>query len=608
MSAVWNCDGTPLSVVEGVAKKPTAIFMAEKNLDHFRHSCAHLMAAAVLQLWPETKNAIGPAIENGFYTDFDFGNRKISDTDFPAIEKKMKEILATWGPFQTKAVTVEEARKDFAWNPYKLELIEEFAKEGKTLTENNPGNFLDLCHGGHVAHPKSDLKHFKLLSVAGAYWRGNEKNKMLTRIYGTCFPTKTALDAFLVQQEEAKKRDHRKIGKEQELFLVSQSVGSGFPLYMPKGFLLRRTVEQWLTKEKEKRGFQFVWTPHVGKSDLYRQSGHWQKYDAMFNPMKLDDDEYVVKPMNCPHHFQIYLERPHSYRELPLRIAENATVYRNEKAGELNGLLRVRSLTQDDSHIFVRHSQISEEIDHLLELTTMVYKTFGFEHYRARISTWNPEEKEKYLGKPESWDNAQQALIAAVDQRNISRFIGVGEAAFYGPKIDVMARDAIGREWQLTTIQLDFNQPENFDMNYTNEEGKPERPAVLHVAILGSFDRFLAILIEHYAGKFPVWLSPTQMAVIPIADRHTEPARQVNAFLQSQGIRSRVDDRSESMQAKIRDATLQKIPYMGIIGDKETKNSSRREITIRSREGKDLGTMTAEEFYHRLQQDIEHVL
>lgn len=590
----------------GGSQKKNGFIMAEKNLDHFRHSCAHLMAAAVLQLWPETKNAIGPAIENGFYTDFDFGKRKISETDFPAIEKKMKEILASWGPFQTKEVTVEEARKDFAWNPYKLELIEEFAKEGKTLTENNPGNFLDLCRGGHVAHPKSDLKHFKLLSIAGAYWRGDEKNKMLTRIYGTCFPTKTALDQFLFQQEEAKKRDHRKIGKEQELFLISQSVGGGFPLYMPHGFLLRRALEQWLTKEKEKRGFQFVWTPHVGKSDLYRQSGHWQKYDAMFNPMKLDDDEYVVKPMNCPHHFQIYLERPRSYRELPLRIAENATVYRNEKAGELNGLLRVRSLTQDDSHIFVRHSQIAEEIDRLLELTTMVFRRFGFDQYRARISSWDPQHKEKYLGKAENWEMAQDALIGAVDKRNIPRFIGVGEAAFYGPKIDVMARDAIGREWQLTTIQLDFNQPENFNMNFINEEGREERPAVLHVAILGSFDRFLAILIEHYAGKFPVWLSPVQIAVIPIADRHIAQARIVAEFLKNGDIRAQVDDRSESMQAKIRDATLQKIPYMGIIGDTEVKNGSRRELTVRTREGENIGTFTAEEFLHRLQKEIEY--
>jgi threonyl-tRNA synthetase len=372
---------------------------------------------------------------------------------------------------------------------------------------------------------------------------------------------------------------------------------------MPKGFLIRRSLEEWLTREKEKRGFQFVWTPHIGKSDLYKTSGHWQKYDAMMSPMKIDDEEYVVKPMNCPHHFQIFLERPRSYRELPLRIAENATVYRFEKAGELNGLLRVRALTQDDSHIFVRHSQIADEIDRLLELTLMVYKTFGFKEYRARISTRDLKKQDKYMGNPDSWDKAEKALVDAVKRRDIEHFVGVGEAAFYGPKIDIVVKDSLGREWQLTTIQLDFVQPENFNMNIINEEGKEERPAVLHVAILGSVDRFLGILIEQFAGIFPLWLNPVQVAIVPIAERHSEAGNAVKERLMKEGIRTVVDNRSEPMQAKIRDHTLQKVPYLGIIGDKETSSNA---VSVRTRDGRDLKSMSNEDFVSLLKDEIEH--
>ena len=444
-------------------------------LNSLRHSCAHLLAKAVLELYPGAHNAIGPSIEQGFYQDFDMGSHSISESDLPKIEAKMREILPSWTHFDFNEVTFEEAKKLFKHNPYKIELIEEFSGEGKKLLTNNPGNFLDLCKMGHVENPSKELRHFKLLSTAGAYWRGSEKNKMLTRIYGTCFPSQKELDEYLVQQEEAKKRDHRKLGKELELFLLSPSVGPGFPLYMPKGFLIRRTIEQWLTKEKEKRGFQFVWTPHVAKSDLYKQSGHWQKYDAMFSPMKIDDDEYVLKPMNCPHHFQIYNEKPRSYRDLPLRIAENATVYRFEKAGEVNGLLRVRALTQDDSHLFIRHTQIASEIDNILDLTLMIYETFGFKDFKARISTRDPKSPDKYMGGTKNWDDAEKALVDAAKRHDLPHFIGEGEAAFYGPKIDMMVKDALGREWQLTTCQLDFVQPENFNLSYINEEGKSEK-------------------------------------------------------------------------------------------------------------------------------------
>jgi threonyl-tRNA synthetase len=571
-------------------------------LNNLRHSTAHLLAAAVRELWPEALPTIGPPIENGFYYDFD--NLKVAEEDFPKIEAKMHELVKVWKSFARTEVDENAAKKQFQKNPYKKELIEEFAREGATLSIYKAGEFADLCRGGHTQHPDRELKHFKLLSVAGAYWRGSEKNKMLTRIYGTAFPTKVELDAFLAQQEEAKKRDHRKIGREQELFLISPQVGAGFPLYMPRGFILRRELEAWIMKEKEKRGYQFVWTPHIAKSALYKQSGHWQKYDAMMSPMTIEDEEYVMKPMNCPHHFQIYNERPRSWRDMPLRIAENATVYRYEKAGEVNGLLRVRALTQDDSHIFVRHAQIAEEIDRILDLALFVYKTFGFKDFKARVSTRDPKDFSKYLGEPKNWDMAEAALIDAVKRRKIEYFVGEGEAAFYGPKIDIVVRDAIGREWQLTTCQLDFVQPENFTLRYINEEGKEEAPAVLHVAILGSVDRFLAILIEHYAGAFPLWLAPVQVTLIPIAERHAKAARMAQEALLEAGIRVHLDDRSDTMQAKIREATLQKVPYMGIIGDREAANG---DIAVRTRTGEDLKAQPLRQFLSRLQDEIESI-
>ncbi len=571
-------------------------------LNKLRHSSAHLLAAAVLELWPEALPTIGPPIENGFYYDFD--NLKVAEEDFPKIEAKMHELVKDWTSFERTEVDADQAKKQFKNNSYKKELIEEFAKEGAALTTYKAGEFSDLCRGGHTEHPDRELKHFKLLSIAGAYWRGSEKNKMLTRIYGTAFATKQELDAYLAQQEEAKKRDHRKIGKEQELFLISPSVGAGFPLYMPRGFIVRRELENWIMKEKEKRGYQFVWTPHIAKGALYKQSGHWQKYDAMMSPMTIEDEEYVMKPMNCPHHFQIYNERPRSWRDMPLRIAENATVYRYEKTGEVNGLLRVRALTQDDSHIFVRHAQIAQEIDRILDLALFVYKTFGFKDFKARVSIRDPKDSSKYLGEPKNWDLAEKALIDAVKRRKIDYFVGEGEAAFYGPKIDIVVRDAIGREWQLTTCQLDFVQPENFTLRYTNEEGKEEAPAVLHVAILGSVDRFLAILIEHYAGAFPLWLAPVQATIIPIAERHAKAARMAQDTLLEAGIRVHLDERSDTMQAKIREATLQKVPYMGIIGDREAANG---QIAVRTRAGEDLKAQPLAQFLSRLKEEIERI-
>ncbi len=575
---------------------------ADEYLNNMRHSCAHLLAHAVKLLYPGALNAIGPAIENGFYQDFDMGKWKISEEDFPKIEAKMREILPAWQKFSFREVSLAEAKKLFQDNKYKVEMATEFAKEGKKLRTNDPGDFLDLCKMGHVENPSKELTHFKLLSVAGAYWRGSEKNKMLTRIYGTVFPTHKELDHYLNMVEEAKKRDHRKLGKELELFFISPSVGPGFPLYMPKGFVIKRELERWIMDEKEKRGYQFVWTPHVARSELYKQSGHWQKYDAMMNPMKIEDEEYVIKPMNCPHHFQIYKEKPRSYKDLPLRIAENATVYRYEKSGEVGGLLRVRSLTQDDTHTFVRHNQIPGEIDSIMDLALSVYKTFGFSDYRARISVRDPKHPEKYMGEKKNWDLAEKALFDAVERKKLDYYVGIGEAAFYGPKIDIIVKDAIGREWQLTTCQLDFVQPENFHLRYINEQGKEEAPAVIHPAILGSVDRFMGILIEHYAGAFPLWLAPVQVVVIPIAERHNQDALKAAERLKQAGVRVEADLKNEPMQAKVRSHTLQKVPYMAIIGDREVQAG---QVSVRTRSGEDLKGMPVERFLDLLTKEIE---
>lgn len=571
-----------------------------QDLEHLRHSAAHLLAAAVLELYPKTKHTIGPAIDNGFYFDFDFGDVKISDTDLPKIEKVMRKLAPTWKGFERQEVSVEQAKAKYAGNEYKHELIEEFAGKGEKLTFYQSGAYSDLCRGGHVEHPNEVLKYFKLLSVAGAYWRGDENNQMLTRIYGTAFYSQEELDKYLWVQEEAKKRDHRKLGRELELFLTSPSVGSGFPLYMPNGWLIRHEMEKWIIEEKQKRGYKFVWTPHVAKSSIYKQSGHWQKYDAMMSPMKIDDEEFVMKPMNCPHHFQIYNESPHSYRDLPLRLAEIATVYRYEKAGEVNGLLRVRALTQDDTHTFVAHSEIGEEIDKVIELTKHVFSTFGFSDYQARISVRNPKTPEKYMGVPAIWDIAEQALEAAVKRHKISYFVGEGEAAFYGPKIDVVVKDALGRDWQLTTIQLDFVQPENFDMTYADEKGGKSKPAVLHIAILGSLDRFLGILIEHHAGAFPLWLAPVQVALLPISEHELEYAKSIAKQLETEGLRVEVDESANTLGKKMVNARNYKVPYLVILGKQEVENKT---LTLKNRTGEQI-TLNLDETIAKLRQEI----
>lgn len=572
------------------------------RLYRLRHSCSHALAQAVLQMFPEAKLGIGPPIENGFYYDFDLPRTLIPE-DLALLEEKMRAIFKEKQKFVRREEPVGKAIEFLkkADQPYKIDLVEGWKKEGATTVSfyenvdpSGKAKFVDLCEGNHV-DDLGEIKAFKLLHTAGAYWRGDEKNKMLQRIYGTCFETKEELDTHLKQIEEAKKRDHKKLGRELDLFLISDEVGGGLPLFTPKGFLLRRNLENFLISEKESRGYTFVWTPHIAKSDLYVRSGHWQKYDAMYPPMNFKEDEeaYVMKAMNCPHHFQIYLSKKHSYREFPIRLAENGTVYRNEKSGELNGLFRCRSLTIDDTHIFVRHDQIFSEYSNVVSLIKDVYQKFGFKKYYVRVSVRDEKHAQKYMGSEKLWKHAEEALVEAAKQNGLEFVMGPGEAAFYGPKLDFMIEDALGREWQCSTAQLDFVQPENFDLSYIGQDGKEHRPAVMHIAVVGSIERMLGILIEHYAGAFPLWLAPVQVRILPISDQYLEYAHTVEEALRGEGVRVEVDDASEGLGKKIRNAELQKIPYMLVVGEKEFANQT---VAVRSYETKKQEVMKVKEF------------
>ena len=593
------------------------------KIENIRHSLSHILAMAVLEKWPNAKLGVGPVIENGFYYDFQLPkDADLNSNTLKELEDKMKKIISKNLSFKKKLLTFQEAEKLFKnlKQDFKLELLKDLKKYGTTVEEelkNNKlnlknkltkvsiyqtGDFSDLCRGGHVKNTKEiNSQAFKLVKIAGAYWRGDEKNPMLTRFYGVAFKTEKELKDYLNKLEQAEKRDHKKLGKELELFTFSSEVGPGFPLFMPKGLILKRELEKWITQEKEQRGYQFVWTPHLAKSDLYKKSGHFKKYEAMMNPITIEDKEYVIKPMNCPHHFQIFLEKPRSYKELPLRIAENATVYRFEKTGELNGLLRVRSLTQDDTHTFIRQNQIAEEINRVLDLAETTYKIFGFRDYEARISTRDKKHFEKYLGNEKVWDKAEKALISAAKQRKMNYFIGEGEAAFYGPKIDIMVKDALDRTWQLTTVQLDFVQPENFNLNYINEQGKEERVVVLHIAIFGSVERFLAILIEQYGGAFPLWLAPVQIVVLPLGEKHLKFSQKVLETLKANQIRAEIWE-NESVSKRIRNFEIQKIPYALVIGDKELKNKT---VAIRQRDKGDLGEISLARLLEKLNKEIK---
>ena len=576
----------------------------QTNPEPIRHSLAHLLAAAVLDLWPDTKPTIGPAIEDGFYYDFEF-SEPISNDDLPKIEKKMREILKTWDTFEGKKVSKKEALDHYKTNPYKKELIEEIAEKKEDITLYTSGKFTDLCRGGHASSAKViKADAFKLTSVAGAYWRGDEKNKMLTRIYGTAFDTKDELEKHLKLQEESKKRDHRKLGRELGLFTIIDEVGPGLPLFYPKGAILRRIVENFITEIQEAAGYVPIWIPHITKGDLYKISGHLDKYDAMYPPMDLKgESKYYIKPMNCPHFMMLYKSMPHSYRELPVRYTATTTNYRLEKSGELSGLTRVRALTQDDCHVFLKPEQIKTEIELMLHMIEKVFKAMGFDDFWVQVSLRDPKAKQKYIGTEAHWENAETELKKAIaGKKNWKALEAVGEAAFYGPKLDFMMKDVLGREWQLSTVQLDFNLPERFKLEYTDEEGKQQQPIVIHRAILGSTERFLGILIEHFGGAFPLWLSPVQAVILPISDEINEYAESLAAGLKAGGIRVEIDRRSESIGKKIREAEMQKTPYMLIVGKKERDQKT---VSVRQRGEKDLGAMKMEEFIEKIQKEIQ---
>jgi len=565
-----------------------SIDLHKEHLDHLRHSTAHLLAAAVLEFWPKTKPTLGPPIDDGFYYDFDFGDIKISEDDFPKIEKKMSELVKGWEKFDEKEVTEDEALKFFKGNEYKIELIREFASEGKRITLHKSGNFTDLCKGGHTVNPSHDLKFFKLLSVAGAYWRGSEKNKMLTRIYGTAFPTKEDLNNYLENLEKAKLNDHRKLGKDLELFTISEQVGPGLILWLPKGNIIKEEIENWAKKTEFEWGYQRVTTPNITKSGLYYTSGHLPYYkDDMYPPMKLEDgEEYYLKPMNCPHHHMIYASKTRSYKDLPLRLAEYGVCYRYEASGELFGLMRVRGFSQNDSHIYCTQEQAVNEFVDVMKLHEFYYKSLGINDYHLELSLRDPNNKKKYHGNEDMWILAEKLMRDAVSKVDIEMVEQIGNAAFYGPKIDFIIKSSVSREFAISTNQIDLFMGDRFGLKYIANDGSEKTPVIIHRAPLGSHERFIGFLIEHFSGNFPVWLSPVQIKLLPITERNTKYSNDITDKLLAENFRVELDDRNETLGAKIRDAQNQKIPYMLIIGDKEEQV---KKVAVRLRNGKDLG-------------------
>jgi threonyl-tRNA synthetase len=571
----------------------------------FWHSSAHLMAEALEALYPGMKFGIGPAIESGFYYDVDPGDDKvITEADLETIENKMKELAAKNLTYTRQDISKKEALDFFTkkGDEYKTELISEL--EDGTITLYTQGNFTDLCRGPHLPSTEP-LKAIKLLSVAGAYWRGNEKRKMLTRIYGITYPKQKLLDEYLVFLEEAKRRDHRRIGKELELFTFSQKVGMGLPLWMPKGSDLRQNLITFLTKELRKRGYKIVTTPHIGNVNLYKTSGHFEKYGAdSFQPISTpqEGEQFMLKPMNCPHHCEIYNATPHSYKDLPYKMAEFGTVYRYEQSGELHGLTRVRSFTQDDAHHFCRQDQLREEFKSIIDLILYIYKIVGFDEYTAQVSLRDPDNKQKYIGSDENWERAERDIIEAAAEKHLKTTVVKGEAAFYGPKLDFMVKDAIGRKWQLGTIQVDYNLPERFDLTYNGSDNQKHRPVMIHRTIFGSMERFVAVLIENTAGKFPLWLAPEKAVLLPISEKFNEYAGKVLEILNNSDICTLIDDRSEKIGKKIRDNELKRIPYLLIIGEKEVENGT---IAVRKQGEGDKGSMKIEEFVNFINSEIK---
>src|SRR5690606_12518745 len=573
----------------------------------FWHSTAHVLAQALEELYPGIKLTIGPAIENGFYYDVDFGNQTISEKDFKAIEDKMLEIARGKYDFNMRAVSKADALAHYEsqHNEYKVELIENL--EDNTITFCDHSTFTDLCRGGHLPNT-SVIKAVKILSVAGAYWRGDEKNKQLTRVYGISFPKQKELTEYLEMLEEAKKRDHRKLGKELELFTFSQKVGQGLPLWLPKGAALRERLENFLKKAQKKAGYEMVVTPHIGQKELYVTSGHYAKYGAdSFQPIHTpkEGEEFLLKPMNCPHHCEIYNSSQWSYKELPKRFAEFGTVYRYEQSGELHGLTRVRGFTQDDAHIFCTPEQLDKEFKDVIDLVLYVFGSLGFENFTAQVSLRDPENPEKYIGEDHSWEKAEQAIINAAKDKGLNFVVETGEAAFYGPKLDFMVKDALGRQWQLGTIQVDYTLPERFDLTYKGSDNELHRPVMIHRAPFGSMERFIAILLEHTGGNFPLWLVPDQVIVLSISEKYEKYAKKVLNVLENNEIRALIDNRNETMGKKIREAEMRKIPYMVIVGENEEQENK---ISVRQHGGEDLGMITVEGLTNIINEEIKKSL
>lgn len=579
----------------------------EEGKHAFWHSSAHLMAEALQELYPGIKFGIGPAIENGFYYDVDPGSAVIKESDLPVIEQKMVELAARNEAILRRDVTKADALKKFQdkGDEYKVELINEL--EDGTITLYTQGSFTDLCRGPHLPDT-SPIKAIKLLSVAGAYWRGDEKRKMLTRIYGITFPKKKMLDEYLVLLEEAKKRDHRKIGRELELFAFSETVGKGLPLWLPRGTALRLRLEDFLKKIQRKFEYEQVMTPHIGNKELYVTSGHYAKYGQdSFQPIHTpeENEEYLLKPMNCPHHCEIYKVKPRSYRDLPLRMAEFGTVYRYEQSGELHGLTRVRSFTQDDAHIFCTPDQLKSEFLKVVDIIYIIFNALDFKNFEVQISLRDPDNKDKYIGSEENWQKAEQAIMEACEEKGLKARVELGEAAFYGPKLDFMVKDAIGRRWQLGTIQIDYNLPERFELEYTGEDNQKHRPVMIHRAPFGSMERFVAVLIEHTAGRFPLWLTPDQVVVLPISEKFNDYAFAVAKELNNQEIRVQVDDRNEKIGRKIRDNELKRIPYMLIVGEKEAENN---QVSVRRQGEGDKGSMSVTDFANMINEEVDKMM
>ncbi|MBN2015680.1 threonine--tRNA ligase [Candidatus Dojkabacteria bacterium] len=584
--------------------------MAQKNeqskkvseIERMRHSFAHILAHAVMHLFPEAKLGIGPAIENGFYYDFDLP-KQLTPEDLPKIEKEMKKLIAEELPFQQLNLNRDEAMDMLLQQGqlYKTELLNEIPDEEVSFYRTG-NEFMDMCRGPHVEHT-GQLGAFKLMSVAGAYWRGDEKRPQMQRIYGVAFKTEQELKKHLENLKELKNRDHRKLGKELDLFLIDETVGQGLVMWLPKGSQIRKIIEDFEYKERIKLGYEPVYTPHIGSLKLFKESGHWQHYrDSMYAPIEIDKEKYLLKPMNCPFHAKIYSRKIRSYRDLPIKYCEYGTVYRYEKSGELSGLTRVRGFTQDDAHIYFREDQTKELVIETIQATIRLITAFGFDNYRVRLSLRDQKDKEKFIDKPEAWAKAEKGLRDALKEMEVDYIEEIGEAAFYGPKVDFLVKDALGREEQCGTVQLDFNVPERFKLTYIDENGKEQQPVMIHWAPLGSFERFFSRIIEHYGGAFPAWLSPLQARIIPISKKFNNYAKIVKEELDKRDIRSAIDERDETLQAKIRDSEMDKIPYMLVIGKKEQANKA---VAVRPRTGADLGMMKLDEFIERIEEEIQ---